>query len=263
MSLDHGIESMPSTSLDASPGTCSRCGFRAEPEAEACPRCGTTLEARAARRPELGTAAAQADVEQSIACPPAELEALARREAVDGWELVDTTIDPAQPEQLLAHFRKRAPAGPDPSPKAGTSTGPQAAPGAKPRAESGPKTRAEQTRPAPTQPGARPRRVDRRGSRSLPEVFGPATNSTERETQVYWGVMLVSAVILLNALSWPGLFVLGFVVPGAARRISRLPATELWLLAIAAALVVGNIGWPGLFIGLWVLPSLVHGILKR
>ena len=43
MSLDHGIESMPSTSLDASPGTCSRCGFRAEPEAEACPRCGTTI----------------------------------------------------------------------------------------------------------------------------------------------------------------------------------------------------------------------------
>ena len=53
MSLDHGIESMPSTSLDASPGTCSRCGFRAEPEAEACPRCGTTTQATA---PAVATA---------------------------------------------------------------------------------------------------------------------------------------------------------------------------------------------------------------
>ena len=255
MSLDRGIESMPSTSLDATPGTCSRCGFRAEPEAEACPRCGTTLEARAARQPIPEAPASQSYVAQSIACAPAELEALARREAVDGWELMDTTIDPARPEQLLAHFRKTAPTAPDPSA--------QATPRAMPRAESGPKRRAEQTRPAPLRPSPRPKRDNRPRLGSMPESLGPAAGSSERDTRVYWGVMLVSAAILLNAMNWPGLFVLGFVVPGAARRISRLPATEFWVLAIAAALVMGNIGWPGLFIALWVLPGLVHGILKR
>lgn len=68
-----------------------------------CPHCGTALvEAAADDR--------VAYEEVSVGTDSWDLDRLTRAEAVDGWTLVDTTVDPTAPDRLLAHFRRALPA---------------------------------------------------------------------------------------------------------------------------------------------------------
>jgi len=108
---------------------CPRCSRAARPgeafvtlsggEADACPHCGSALEAVPVASP------ARAFEERAVACPPFDLEQVARAEAVDGWALWDTTVDARRPGMILAHFRR--PARPGASPEAWrTTSGPGA-----------------------------------------------------------------------------------------------------------------------------------------
>ena len=69
---------------------------------DACPHCGTQMQEVPVQR----KAAAETYEEKSRTTPAHDLESLVRGEAVDGWQLMDTTIDPEQPDQLLAYFRR-------------------------------------------------------------------------------------------------------------------------------------------------------------
>jgi len=124
--------------LAAGAASCGRCGVAvgerlpgrrmAEPAREGgslvCPRCDR-LEAHGARFngavgsgsagacPHCGTAMVEAAPddrvayeEVSLATDSWDLERLTRAEAVDGWTLIDTTVDPNAPDRLLAHFRR-------------------------------------------------------------------------------------------------------------------------------------------------------------
>ncbi len=70
--------------------------------AGACLHCGTAL---------VNTAVDDrvAYEEVSRATDSWDLDRLARAEAVDGWMLLDTTVDPSAPNRLLAHFRRALP----------------------------------------------------------------------------------------------------------------------------------------------------------
>lgn len=92
---------------------CPRCDRSAEPGDHyvglvgrsahgSCPHCGTPLV-------HAETFAAGAYEERSLACDTFELERLARAEAVDGWNLLDTTIDPHAPGRIVAYFRRGLP----------------------------------------------------------------------------------------------------------------------------------------------------------
>ncbi len=113
-------------------------------DAGACPHCGSALAA-AGRAPQVND-------EKAERCAPHALEHLVRAEAVDGWSLWDTTIDPHDPGMLLVHFRR-------PGQRQGGSHGhaeprhgqPQAAPAGAPAASRRPSPHADpraRSRPA-------------------------------------------------------------------------------------------------------------------
>jgi hypothetical protein len=64
-----------------------------------CGNCGTPLVSPEALR-------SSAYEERAVSSAAVDLERLARVEAVDGWQLLDTTVDPAAPERIIAHFRR-------------------------------------------------------------------------------------------------------------------------------------------------------------
>lgn len=103
-----------------------------------CPHCGSPMEYLPV------TEAATAFDEKVERCPAFDLDRLARAEAVDGWALWDTTIDPAQPDRILAHFRR--PARPSPAP---TAARPAQAGAAQTKIPTGP-THAPAPQPAPS-----------------------------------------------------------------------------------------------------------------
>lgn len=101
--------------LVAAGTVCPRCSRPARPgeayhsaidwsDAAACPHCGSPLAA--------ARGAAQIHEEKAEVCAPHALERLVRAEAVDGWALWDTTIDPRDPGMLLVHFRRPGPGRP-------------------------------------------------------------------------------------------------------------------------------------------------------
>ena len=67
-----------------------------------CPHCGTALVHAAADD-------RVAYEEVSRGTDSWDLDRLTRAEAVDGWMLIDTTVDPSAPDRLLAHFRRALP----------------------------------------------------------------------------------------------------------------------------------------------------------
>ena len=99
-----------SLALPAQGPRCPRCDRPAEPGAHyvgvigrsaqgSCRHCGTPLVLSE-------TFAQGAYEERSLACDTFDLERLARAEAVDGWHLLDTTIDPHAPGRIVAYFRR-------------------------------------------------------------------------------------------------------------------------------------------------------------
>lgn len=78
--------------------------------AGSCEHCGTMLVEPPADRPAANSAGPIAYEEVSRATNSWDLDRLIRAEAVDGWTLVDTTVDPGAPDRLLAHFRRALPA---------------------------------------------------------------------------------------------------------------------------------------------------------
>lgn len=130
--------------LVAAGTVCPRCSRPARPgeayhsaidwsDAAACPHCGSPLAAA------RGTA--QIHEEKAEVCAPHALERLVRAEAVDGWALWDTTIDPRDPGMLLVHFRRPGD-GPtaDPHPRGAPAAAPEPRrmPDSDPRAPSRP-----------------------------------------------------------------------------------------------------------------------------
>lgn len=103
-----------------------------------CPHCGSPMEYLPVAE------AATAFDEKAERCLAFELDRVARAEAVDGWALWDTTIDPAQPDRILAHFRRPARQSP---PRAGAR--PARAGGAEATVAPGPAD-APAPRPAPS-----------------------------------------------------------------------------------------------------------------
>lgn len=74
--------------------------------AGSCEHCGTMLVEAPADRRAASNAGPIAYEEVSRATASWDLDRLIRAEAVDGWTLVDTTVDPSAPDRLLAHFRR-------------------------------------------------------------------------------------------------------------------------------------------------------------
>lgn len=253
------FESLPSTSLDPQPGTCPRCGFRADPEAETCPRCRTELP----RQPDVRVARPSERsgeyIERVLDCAPAELEALARREAVDGWELVDTTVDPSSPDRLQAHFRRPAPAQTAARETAETQTAhtrPDRSELEK-RAKKQKRAKSMPSRSATskTQKPAAPKPAEQ--DEDEPDG-GPIGNE-----RIFWATILISAGVLMSEMEWIGLMIAIFAVPPAARMISRLSPGALFLLAIATGILVSNMSWIGLMIALFALPGILQGLVSK
>ncbi len=251
------LESLPSTSLDPQPGTCPRCGFRADPEAETCPRCRTELPKQSDVRVARPSERSGEYITRVLDCAPAELEALARREAVDGWELVDTTVDPASPDRLQAHFRRPAPAQPAAREQAETKT-------AHPRPD-----RAELEKRARKRARSKPAKPS---TSKTPAPAAPAPAEQDEEEpdggpigneRIFWATILISAGVLMSEMEWIGLMIAIFAVPPAARMISRLSPGALFLLAIATGILVSNMSWIGLMIALFALPGILQGLVSK
>ncbi len=68
--------------------------------AGACPHCGY-IQKGGDRSPS-----AVAYEDKTALCLPYELERVARAEAVDGWQLLETTVSEAVPGMIEAHFRR-------------------------------------------------------------------------------------------------------------------------------------------------------------
>ena len=81
-----------------------------------CPRCGLLLQpgvaffdgpnGPSAPAPSAAAQTSEGIERKSISCLPMDLERVARAEAVDGWSLNDTTVDPEVSGNILAHFRR-------------------------------------------------------------------------------------------------------------------------------------------------------------
>lgn len=96
--------------VQASGPLCPRCdrvdvpgaqfaGVTGRSEHGSCGNCGTPLVLPEAMR-------SSAYEERAVSAAAVDLERLARVESVDGWQLLDTTVDPAAPERIIAHFRR-------------------------------------------------------------------------------------------------------------------------------------------------------------
>jgi hypothetical protein len=160
---------------------------------EVCDHCGTGL----VTDPSPKSAPYE---ERSIATPSYDLDRLARAEAVDGWALVDTTIDPRSPHRVLAHFRRGLP--PD-DPRAKALRTPAAPAHAATRA------RIEQARPQPARPAPKaapaprrapapspPRRAARRGW-----TMAPAFTAAMITMAIRLAIVLVRQVAIPLALA--------------------------------------------------------------
>lgn len=262
-------ESLPSTSLDAQPGTCTRCGHVAGAEAKECPRCGGALASPIAAAPPAAPEA-RSYVEQTIACTPAELEAVARREAVDGWQLVDTTVDESRPDRILANFRrlastqeaaqserKRAASAPVSAPVAGTSTSSDARTARKQK-RADDRARRRQARPSTARPAGqfRPTAPARKPASASESAQADGTYRHE----VYLAVLAASVAMAVSWIGWPGIFLL-FAVPSAAKRIARLSNAQLVVLGALALGLVSGMNEVGFFVALWALPGVIKSTI--
>lgn len=99
--------------LVAAGAVCPRCNRPAQPgqayftatgssPAGTCAYCGSPLEAVPLEDP------AAFFEEKAESCAPFDLDRVAHSEAVDGWAMMDTTVDPARPGRILVHFRRPA-----------------------------------------------------------------------------------------------------------------------------------------------------------
>jgi hypothetical protein len=103
MSADPHFHSLPATSLDPQAEHCDRCAGSIEHAAAACPHCGASGAGAALPKDRIW-------IHQSLTCEPHKLEDLARAQAVDGWQLVDTIYEPDRVGMLRCYFRKSVPA---------------------------------------------------------------------------------------------------------------------------------------------------------
>lgn len=200
-----GLQIAQSTVAQPAPAAglvCPRCDRIAEPgsrvvipagpaEHGLCPSCGTPLV--------LPDTQVQGAFEHKTqACAPFELDTLVRAEAVDGWSLVDTTVDTQQPDRILAHFRRplraAAAAGTQAKPQASAGPARQAASAGKPK-PSRAAGKASAPRPAPAEPRPAP------APSATPEASWP-------NPQLIYGILLVVAALVAFRIA--GIF--GFMI---------------------------------------------------
>lgn len=92
---------------------CPRCAASVPDAIDACPRCGLAFQpgvayfdAGESPRAQGSAAAGEQYEHKHVSCLPMDLERVARAEAVDGWALTDTTVDPEGSGNIRAHFRR-------------------------------------------------------------------------------------------------------------------------------------------------------------
>jgi len=218
------------TKLDAN--ACPRCTALLGPDDAACPRCGEPVaaaravaaEPSAAKDPDTpGSDAARE--EKTVACWPNDLDQLARAESVDGWTLLDTTVDPRSSGKVLAHFYRPARRGSQ------AAAAPAAAPAPRTIATPTAATKAREAKERKPAPARAPRPRDDDDDRELdgePErerVEGRAATGPDKQT-VFVVVLFVVMAALYYNMGWPGLLVgLWFVVP-LLRKAFDLPESD-------------------------------------
>jgi hypothetical protein len=168
-----------------------------------------------------------------------DLERIARAEAVDGWALLDTTVDPDRPGSIFAHFRRTSTAAQEPS---GGDRAGAAAVGGPPKA-SGAEGAAGAADDVRTSAG-----TDRRAGQSVPgSQEEPATGSSaagnprpapaptqavapkkkeEWQYLLYVGLLVLSVLVLLRLMGPVGLLVALFFLPGLIRRALGMPSRK-------------------------------------
>lgn len=192
-------------------------GALAHGSAGACPHCGTAMVTAPS-----GTGLSYEEV--SLAAESWDLDRLVRAEAVDGWTLVDTTIDPSSPQRLLAHFRR--PLGEGAAPSGAQSTpASQPAPAARSARPTAPAEPLAPSRPlepsapaAPRSSGAGP--IDARSAKAAAKEARRAAKEAQRAARwerrrLHWEERLERALAAGKPSTgeWPA--------GGAARRSWR------------------------------------------
>ena len=187
---------------------CPRCGERLPDYAVSCHRCGLRLDpgvayfptqvAGTAREAEASATKAPAAAYESkrLSCLPMDLERIARAEAVDGWQLLDTTVDTSIQGNILANFQRR---------KRSTS------PGERPETEKrkvrpAPRAKAKRVRSAPK---TNPRPNDESGARDVRDVL-------------YILLLVMGFIFLVSRFEFIGLIFGLFILPGLLRSMLGL-----------------------------------------
>lgn len=169
-----------------------------------CSECGQPLIVAATQTDPATTTVYE---EKSVACTPAELDRIARAEAVDGWALHDTTVDEMAADRIVAHFRRRVHAPP-----------PAAAEPAKGGKIPAPAARSRDARRVPD----RTEVVE--SPQHAPEV--PAPKGATDMRLAFAVIWLIGLIVLWSQMGTFG-FLLGlFVLPGILRGILGLPGEK-------------------------------------
>jgi hypothetical protein len=212
--------------------SCPRCGTGLADFAPVCHRCGLRLDPGVAYFAGTGSGDAGASIVESgqtgaevaferrhLSCLPMDLERVARAEAVDGWALLDTTLDPDVPGNIVAHLRRpvRAPADAAAPPTTPPKGGPDGS-----RAARGAGRRGVGTGPASQPVASLP--VDR------PVPAGASRQDNERTGDPR---LAIYAVLLVTGMVWSidqfgigGLLIALFVLPGLLRAILGIRRRE-------------------------------------
>jgi hypothetical protein len=192
--------------------TCHRCGLRLDPGVAYFPTEPDTDDAPAA--PDATPGAPLPVYERKrVSCLPMDVERIARAEAVDGWALLDTTVDPDVPGSIIAHFQR-----PQRPAARGVVGAPAAAP-AQPAARQGaPSTT------APNRQSERRAAVPRaeRQPVAQPEAPDGAAERDPREI-IYVVLLVIAFIVLIKQLEIFGLLIALFVLPGVLRGLLGLP----------------------------------------
>jgi hypothetical protein len=133
---------------------------------------------------------------KSVTCMPMDLERVARAEAVDGWSLVDTTVDESGSGDIRANFRRPLRSAPS---NARSVSGPQPM-------EVGPRGNTEPIRRARAEGAPRP-------------SFGPEPSAARAARVRLAGLFVTLLVVLLLAdkLGAAGLILALVFLPGLLR----------------------------------------------
>jgi hypothetical protein len=184
---------------------------------------GADAAGQASRRqaPGRGNEADIAFERRTIACLPMDLERVARAESVDGWSLVDTTIDEDRPGGIIAHFRRPARASAADMPAGGAAAAGEqatATPSGSPGSAGTSRRSAASGRDAEAAREPAP-------SADPKPIPAPKASSARPDYRylLYVVFVVVGMLVLLRVFGWLGFFIALFVLPGVVRGLLGIP----------------------------------------